>query len=68
MADAPAAEASKKAKKKDEGGEKKEKLIIQGRKDEDILGSAYVKKFKSDDPTDWSILMTYESLLIRPRQ
>lgn len=54
MADAPAAEATKKAKKKDEGGEKKEKLIIQGRKDEDILGSAYVKKFKLDDPTDWS--------------
>ena len=63
MADAPAADASNdanaednknKLKKKKNEPEKKEKLVIHGRKDEDILGSAYVKKYRRDDPTDWS--------------
>ena len=63
MADAPAADATNdanaddaknKLKKKKNEPEKKEKLVIHGRKDEDILGSAYVKKYRRDDPTDWS--------------
>ena len=63
MADAPAADATNdanaedtknKMKKKKNEPEKKEKLVIHGRKDEDILGSAYVKKYRRDDPTDWS--------------
>ena len=63
MADAPAADAGadanaednkNKLKKKKNEPEKKEKLVIHGRKDEDILGSAYVKKYRRDDPTDWS--------------
>ena len=64
MADAPAADATNdanandtknKMKKKGKNEpEKKEKLVIHGRKDEDILGSAYVKKYRRDDPTDWS--------------
>jgi len=62
MGDAPAADATNdaqednknKLKKKKNEPEKKEKLVIHGRKDEDILGSAYVKKYRRDDPTDWS--------------
>ena len=63
MGDAPAADAGadanaddnkNKLKKKKNEPEKKEKLVIHGRKDEDILGSAYVKKYRRDDPTDWS--------------
>ena len=63
MGDAPAADAGadanaednkNKLKKKKNEPEKKEKLVIRGRKDEDILGSAYVKKYRRDDPTDWS--------------
>ena len=62
MADAPKADANNdaqednknKLKKKKNEPEKKEKLVIHGRKDEDILGSAYVKKYRRDDPTDWS--------------
>ena len=62
MADAPAADGNNdaqednknKLKKKKNEPEKKEKLVIHGRKDEDILGSAYVKKYRRDDPTDWS--------------
>ena len=62
MGDAPAADAAdanaednkNKLKKKKNEPEKKEKLVIHGRKDEDILGSAYVKKYRRDDPTDWS--------------
>ena len=62
MGDAPAADGNNdaqednknKLKKKKNEPEKKEKLVIHGRKDEDILGSAYVKKYRRDDPTDWS--------------